>query len=300
MGLSSYEREAVERTTAATYMKHITELHLAGMLSELKKEAGVASDIASRGLQMLRKVPTLPLVSRIPGINSRVGQTLAGGALGGAIGAATGEEGDRLHRGVMGGLLGASAVGLGHMATQSGRDAAKKSMGNLWQRSKYQFTGKGLEGTPEARILKAREIGLIPEAGKNKAVDAAQEHALKNDWLSLPGAVHGLVTQPGQVLKNSWNRMDTMGKGLTAAGGAITAADMIQKPTPEGPGRLEKGLGGLASTIGFTAGPAGILPGMLMGSWAGKAGQRVGRVGDRLLGYNPAAEAAPMYEGAVQ
>lgn len=284
-------------------MKFITEAHMAGMLNGLKKEAGMA-DLVSRGAK--RIAPGLATVGKtFPSLGTRVGQTLAGGAVGGAIGAATGEEGNRLHRGVMGGLVGASAVGLGHMATQSGRDAAKKSMGNLWERSKYQFTGKGLEGSPTARIQRAREIGLIPQAG-NAAVDAAQEHALNKDWLSLPGAVHGLVTQPGQVLKNSWNRMDGVGKGLTAAGGALTAADLIQKPDPAGPGRLEKGLGGIASTIGFTAGPAGILPGMLLGGWAGKAGQRVGRVGDRLIGHNPAAAmaennmaAAPMYEGAA-
>lgn len=271
-------------------MKHITESHMTGMLTELQKEAGV-SDLLRRGVKGLR---TLPLLKSVPGLGSRTGQVLAGGAVGAGLGAATGEEGDRLHRGVLGGLAGASAVGLGHLATKSGREAAGKGIGNFWERQKYQFTGKGLEGDHAARVSKAREIGLLPKleadaTQKQIAQDTHMQEALKNDWLSLPGSVHGLVTHPGKVIKNSWNRMDTLGKGLTAAAGVGAASDLIMKPDPNGPGRLEKTLGNVGGSIGFTAGPAGMLPGMLMGSWTGRAGQRVGRVGDRLMGHNPAA-----------
>jgi hypothetical protein len=283
-------------------MRHITEAYMTGMLAGLQKEAG-AMDMLRKGVGRLG---SLPVLKNIPGVNTRAGQMVAGGLAGGAIGAATGEEGDRLHRGVLGGLAGASAVGLGHLATKSGREAAGKGVGDFWQRQKYQFTGKGLEGTHPERVAKAREIGLLPElkadaTAKQVAQDAHVQKALENDWLSLPGAVHGLVTKPGQVIKNSWNRMDNMGKGLTGIAGVSAASDLVSKPDPNGPGRLEKTLGNAAGTLGFTAGPAGILPGMLMGSWTGKAGQRVGRVGDRLMGHNPAptSEYAPVPEGAV-
>lgn len=283
-------------------MKHITETHMASMLIELQKEAGVA-DVLSRGFRGLRRAP---LLRDLPSISSRSGQMLAGGAVGAGIGAATGEDGNRLHRGVFGGLAGASAVGLGHLATKSGREAAGKGVGNFWNRQKYQFTSKGIEGTHPERVAKAREMGLLPKmeadaSPKLLAQDAAAQEALKHDWLSLPGAVHGLVTKPGAVLKNSWNRMDTLGKGLTGVAGVTAASDLIQKPDPNGPGRLEKTLGNAAGTLGFTAGPAGMLPGLLMGSWTGSIGQRVGRVGDRLTGHNPAQAEAynPAYEGAV-
>lgn len=283
-------------------MKHITEDHMAAMLSELQKEAGVAN-VLSKGVKYLHAAP---LLKNLPSIQSRTGQMLAGGAVGAGIGAATGDEGDQLHRGVLGGLAGAGAVGLGHLATKSGREAAGKGIGNFWNRQKYQFTSKGIEGTHPERVAKAREIGLLPKleadaSPKVLAQDAAAQEALKHDWLSLPGSIHGLVTKPGAVLKNSWNRMDALGKGLTGVAGVTAASDLLQRPDPNGPGRLEKTLGNAAGALGFTAGPAGMLPGLLMGGWTGKAGQRIGRVGDRLMGHNPeqAKVYNPTYEGAV-
>jgi hypothetical protein len=282
-------------------MKHITEDHMLGMLTELQKEAGGAADLLGRGVKGLR---SFPLLKSLPGLETRSGQMLAGGAVGAGIGAATGEDGNRLHRGVLGGLAGASAVGLGHLATKGGREAAGKGVSNFWERQKYQFTGKGIEGTHPERVARAREIGVLPKLEADAtpgqlAQDTHMQEALKNDWLSLPGSVHGLVTKPGTVLKNSWNRMDGAGKALTGVAGLSAASDLLSKPDPNGPGRLEKTLGNASGTLGFTAGPAGMLPGMLMGSWTGRAGQRVGRVGDRLTGHNPApAEAyAPAYEG---
>ena len=285
-------------------MRHITKTHMTGMLAELQKEAGVVDALRAGA----KHVAKLHLLGSLPSLSTRSGQMLAGGALGAGVGAATGEEGNRLHRGVLGGLAGAGAVGLGHLATKSGREAAGKGVGNFWSRQKYQFTGKGLEGTHPERVAKAREIGLLPklETGadpKQLAQDAAAQEALKHDWLSLPGSVHGLVTHPGAVLKNSWQRMDPVGKALTGVAGLSAGADLIQKPDPNGPGRLEKTLGNAAGTLGFTAGPAGMIPGMLMGSWTGKAGQRIGRVGDRLLGHNPQAPADtynPAYDEAAQ
>jgi hypothetical protein len=280
-------------------MKHITEQHMLGMLEGLQKEAGPLSTLRNA---ILPKAIGLSKAH----LSTPTKRMLAGGAVGAAIGAGTGEDGTRFQRGLAGGALGAGAVGLGHLATKSGREEAKKTVGNFWDRSKYQFTGKGLEGSPEARVQKAREIGLIPKLEENpsaraQAMDAAHVDALHpdNDWLSIPGFAHGMVTKPGQVLKNSWNRMDRLTKGLTAASGVSAAADLIKKPDPEGPGRLEKTLGNVAGTVGF-AGPAGLIPGMLTGGAAGKAGQRIGRVGDRLMGHMPTQSEAynPAYENA--
>jgi hypothetical protein len=301
VGLSGYERKAAQRAAVVTHMKYITEEHMTGMLSGLCKEAG---GVMSKAIPVAKNL----LQSHL---GTRTSQMMAGGVAGAALGAGTGEEGTRFQRGLLGGMAGASAVGLGHLATKSGREAAGTGVKNFWERSKYQFTGKGLEGNHGARVQRARDIGLIPKLDKkpsSKALvqDAAQQEALKNDWLSLPGSLHGLVTKPGAVLKNSWNRMDMLGKGLTGAAGVSVGSDLIQKPDPNGPGRLEKALGNAAGTVGFTAGPAGMLPSMLMGGWAGKAGQRVGRVGDRLAGHAPVqpveenlAQAYPEASGAV-
>ena len=272
-------------------MRHITQTHMSALLDQLYKEA--AFPLAS-----IRRL--IPAVRE--GLSSRMGtyggKLAVGAGAGALVGAGTAEPGDRLRGASKGALVGGGLTGAGLLATKGGREAAGKATKKFWDRSKYQFTGHGIEGNPAERLTKARELGVLPElAAKPSASDltrdAAHQHAFEQDWLSVPGAIHGMVTHPGKMLHNSWNRMGQLEKGLTGAAGVGIGMDAARPSEPGGPGRLERTLGDAASTVGYTVGPSGLLPSFLMGHWAGKAGEGVGRTLGHLAPNSGASAITP-------
>ena len=280
-------------------MRHITQAHMNALVEQLQKEAAFP-------LSNIRRL--IPAVRE--GLSSRMstygGKLAVGAGAGALVGAGTAEPGERLQGASRGALVGGGLTGIGLLATKGGREAASKATKKFWDRSKYQFTGHGIEGTPAERLTKARELGVLPElAVKPSASDltraAAQQHAFEQGWLTVPGAVHGMVTHPGKMLHNSWNRMGQTEKGLTGAAGVGIGLDAARPSEPGGPGRIERTLGDAASTVGYTVGPSGLLPSYLLGHWAGKAGAGVGKTIGNLV-PNSAAQAMPetLMQGSVQ
>ena len=268
-------------------MRHITPSHMCALVDELSKEA-------ASPLGYLRRL--IPAAREFAGKNvGTYGRKMGIGAGAGAlVGAGAADPDNRLQGAARGALIGGGLTGAGLLATKGGRDAAKGTMSKFWDRTKYQFTGHGIEGTPAERLIKARELGVLPEVAEKAtpsqlSADAARQHAFERGWMTVPGAVHGMVTHPGELLRNSWNRMGKVEKGLTGAAAVGIGTDAMRPTEPGGPGRLERTLGDAAGTIGYTVGPAGLLPSAFLGHWAERAGAGVGRTLGHLAPNSPEA-----------
>jgi len=133
------------------------------------------------------------------------GGLIAGGAGLGALANVarhrlSGEEqrpGSTLGQAIRGALVGGGLTAGGVLATQGGREAAKKSVGNLFQRERYHLTGQGLGKTPEEQLAKAKEIGLIG------ATPAAA------DYLKEPGIVGRTINKMrGKLPKTQLSKYD--------------------------------------------------------------------------------------------
>jgi hypothetical protein len=277
---------------------------------------------------------TAALINReLTGKYGRQVATSAGiGAVGGAA-VADPEEGlsGRFSGAVKGGLLGAG-LGTGRvLATGAGRKAARKGLSNFYQRQKYTLTGKGLGKTDAEKLNKAREIGLIGrhdptqfaegtidvrKFGKNpkkarilaqkerlkmqagaradKARIRAEERALREGYLSAPGTLHGLLSNPADVLKSGWNRGGGLGKAFAGYGAYETGKGLLEKPEEGGPGRLEKGLRGAGSAVGWMVAPGTLLGGQMIGMGGSSLGGKLGRLGDRAVSrFRRPAQVAP-------
>lgn len=172
--------------------------------------------------------------------------------------------------------------------------------------------------SPEAQLEHARKIRLIPqkvdpssklyseipetpsvtervrawaggrtaEGQRAKAIRKAQEwekvnrEAFEKGYMSAPGVVHGLLTDPKQLMRGAWQRAGTTGKVFTGLGAYETGKGLIETPEPGGPGRLEKGLRGAGSTVGWLVAPQALIGGQLIGSAGGAVGGTVGKMGD--------------------
>jgi len=265
-------------------MRYITSDLMWSMVDEFRKEAASPIGAALRYATPAGKFLT-----------GTYGKQMALGAGVGALGGYAADKDHRLRGALMGGALGAGAVGVGQLATAKGRKAGKNLLKDTWKRSKYQFTGHGVPNEAEAQRLKI--IGAAPASDANARVIArhkAEIDSYRKGHMNIPGAVHGLVTKPGEVVRGAWNRMDRIGKLFTGLSG-VDAAHEAFKPTEEGgPGRSERVLTSLGSSVGFMAAPSGIAPSLLMGSLGGSIGKTVGKGADsvgRLLSRKPAVPA---------
>jgi hypothetical protein len=208
-----------------------------------------------------------------------------------------------------GGLVGAGVAGGRILATKAGRQAAQTRLSNLYQKERYGLTGKGLGKTPQEELAKAQELGLVSKAPTAESVlgydtgpmlphesaalrRATSGHqrevaAFGEGYGSAPGFVHGLLSRPGHTLRETLGRKWQHGSGLDKlfmGHGAYSAArGMLEKPEEGGPGRLEKGLGGLGQSMAFAAGPSGLVASSLLGGVGHKLGRGVGRLGDKLI-----------------
>lgn len=272
-------------------MRHITPAHMMGFTDELGKEAGIG-DYLKRARGFLQKNQTLGKAigygsKELKGRYGRqVGVGAALGAAGGAAVADPDQEGGRVRGALKGALLGGGIAGGRVLATQAGRTAAKKGAGNLLQRQRYSLTGRGLGDTPVEQMAKAREIGLVGKATEgmsDKALKALkdQEHAFSKGYMSVPGVAHAMMSKDApDLMRSAWRRAGWMGKGFAGLGAYQTGKGLIEKPEEGGPGRLQKGLRGLGSTVGWMVAPGSLLAGQIVGEGMGRVGGAVGKVGD--------------------
>lgn len=257
-------------------MRHITPQHMVGLVDELHKEAGIG-DLARRSLIGYARKG----LSNASSLRGRYGKQLALGAGAGAIGGAAtadpNEPGSTLRGALGGAALGAGLTGGRILTTRAGRQAAGQAARRFGKQQRYSLTGGGVKNLKEAV-----KLGIIPKGLKGEA-RARQLEAYREGWHTLPGVAKGLVTKPGRLLRNSWHRGGMMGKGFASLGAYETAKGVSEKPRPGGPGRLEKGLQGAGSTLGWLVAPQGMLASTIVGSGLGAAGGRAGRLADRVV-----------------
>lgn len=270
-------------------MNHITPRHMIAFNDELNKEAGIGDWFrAARGFASRNK--TLGKVVGLAGreLKGQYGRQMmlgAGlGAVGGGAVADPEQPGGRLKGALKGALLGGGVAGGRILATKGGREAAKKGLSNFYQRQRYSLTGKGVDD-----IKKAQEIGLVskidPKATPEALRKATKQYnldreAFEKGYMSAPGVIHGVLTKPGDVLKSGWKRSGVMGKAFAGLGAYETGKGLIETPEPGGPGRLEKGLRGAGSALGWMVAPSTLVGGQIIGMGGGALGGRLGRVGD--------------------
>jgi len=148
-----------------------------------------------------------------------------------------------------------------------------------------QFTQIG-ESPSMLEKVKSKITRKAPEGARAKAVRKAQEYekemssAFKSGYMNAPGVVHGMLTEPGQLMRGAWRRAGTPGKVFAGLGAYETGKGLIETPEPGGPGRLEKGLRGAGSTVGWLVAPHAILGGHIVGTAGGSIGGAAGKLGD--------------------
>lgn len=286
-------------------MKHITHRHMIGFTNELQKDAGVFSGARSalrstRNFMRSGAGRTVALAGReLKGAYGKQMMYGAGaGAVGGAAIADPNQQGGRLKGALMGAGVGAGIAGGRILATGKGRSAARKGFGDFYQRQRYAVTGKGLGKTDAERLKKARDIGLVDtykpakvgttplsaqQVKAEKGRILTQEDALQKGYMSAPGTVHGLLTRPGDVIKSGWRRGGKTGKVFAGLGAYETGKGLIEKPEEGGPGRLEKGLRGAGSALGWLVAPTTLAGGQIIGMGGGALGSGVGKLGDKVV-----------------
>ena len=139
---------------------------------------------------------------------------------------------------------------------------------SLFEKAKSKMTGKPAEG---------RRAKAVREATEH---EEAARTAFEKGYMSAPGVVHGMLTEPGQLMRGAWRRAGTPGKVFAGLGAYETGKGLLETPEPGGPGRLEKGLRGAGSTVGWLVAPHAIVGGHLVGSAGGAVGGAAGKVGD--------------------
>lgn len=275
-------------------MMYITPQHMIGFNDELQKEAGRFGN-ALQAIKGFASNKAAGMGSYIGRTGLQLGQDMKGqygrqlmlGAGGGALGGAAladpdREVGGRVAGALKGALVGGSLIGGGILATKGGREAAKQGLGNFYKRQKYSLTGRGLGDTHAERLKNARKIKLIEKAGPGSVKGVAlQEDALKKGYMNIPGLARGMVSRPGDVLKSGWKRGGLMGKGFAGLGVYETGKGLYETPEAGGPGRLEKGLRGAGSTVGWMVAPGTLIGGQLVGMGSGALAGKVGKLGDR-------------------
>jgi hypothetical protein len=274
-----------------------------GFTDEISKEAGRVSD-------------AIKAVRRFGGqqLAGRYGRQLALGAgVGGVTGAATAGEGatrgERLKRGLIGAAIGGGAAGGRIMATKAGRQAAKQGVKDFGEKQLYTVTGKGYKGrkidTQEAQRLgilqkhkdfegavaaasdkpgmiekaKSKLLGGKALSAQDKLIKerAAQLDAFRKGYHNVPGVIQGAVSDPKALLRSGWQRAGTTGKVFAGMGALGAAKGVVEKPEEGGPGRLEKGLRGAGSAVGYMVAPQAMLGSTLVGEGASSLAGGIGK-----------------------
>jgi len=269
-------------------MTHIPPRQMMAFVDELSKEAGpmdfLREQVAGRyGRQML-------LGAGLGGGLNVLRHHLAdpkvdaqGGILDPTIAAA--KKSNRLKQFVRGAAVGGGLAGGRILATGAGRQSAKKAIKDFYDKERYGLTGKGLGDTSESQLARAQELGLVGKApvhgigpmtrAGDEAFSRAQaQHntsvgAFQKGYSSLPGVLHGLVTNPLDVLRD---KKGIIGKAALTGGLVGAASNVLTGPSREegGPGTLRSAVGGAASGAVGALAPATMLAGGLFKSLPGQ------------------------------
>ena len=287
-------------------MTDLTPQHMSAFVDQLQKEAGGFTGMTKSlwGNHMA----------------GRYGRQLLGGAgIGAGIGALQANPDDRLRGAIRGAAIGGGLTGGAQLLTHGGRAALADTASKTWERARYQATGRGLskggygvrtlsDGKPGSisEYRNARRLGLVsappkltaevrnnPELlakalpGHEKALARHQleRESLSKGWMSVPGAAHGMLTEPGKMVSNAWGRLATPWKVLTGVGALGVGKEAITPTQPGGPGRAERTLGTAASTLGYLVAPPGLAASYVGGEAVGKAGSKIGKGIDTVAGH---------------
>jgi hypothetical protein len=193
----------------------------------------------------------------------------------------------------------AAGFTLGRQVFKAPPGAIKQTAGKVgdWlrrfgKRQLYTLTGRGVKDVEEAKRLGLVSRAKPPPGGARTSVKARRkyekaleqerlgEEAFQRGHLSVPGAVHGLLTSPVQTLKSGWQRGGIVGKGFAGLGAYETGKAALTPTEPGGPGKAQRVLGAAGSTLGWMVAPATLAGGMLMGSGAERVGKAIGGAAD--------------------
>lgn len=221
---------------------------------------------------------------------SGAGRAIAGGLVGGGIGAATSSPETRQRGFLRGALLGAGGGYAAPLLTSAGRSGAADAVKRWYQVQKHGLIGKG--PLPVAKSVSREERLKIRDAQRKGLT-------------SIPGILKGLRDKPREVLRQTWDNAGGLGKALAVGDVAMSVPHVVDPTTEKGYG--EKALGMLGSSGGYLlGGRLGIVPGMLFAAGTGALGRAIGKPIDTLTGYKPhsrkgvtMAEHTPLQEAAT-
>lgn len=212
-----------------------------------------------------------------------VAKLVAGGLGGGAYGYTTGGDLSRearIRRTVEGGLLGALVGGGAHAVSPGGA----RELGDVARREMYGLIGQVPRHTPEELLRlrlgtagKALAVQEAARAGMPTARLRAQFEAARAGVDTLPGALRGLVTKPGETLGLSWRSMPGSRKALFGLGGLQAARTAVEGPEPgEDYGQqVGKEIGRAASLL--TSGSLPLVPAVVLSSGGSRLGSLLGQ-----------------------
>ena len=177
---------------------------------------------------------------------------------------------------IRGAAVGGGLAGGRILATKAGREAAIGKAKDIYEKERYGLTGQGLQGsTATAREMRAQQLGLIGSS-------PADVEAYRKGYANLPGMLHGLMTNPLDVIRA---KKGAIAKAALIGGGFGAAKGMLTGPSQEegGPGPLRSAVSGAASGAVGALAPATMLAGgmfkALPGRIAEKAKGMAGTVG---------------------
>jgi hypothetical protein len=131
------------------------------------------------------------------------------------------------------------------------------------------------EKTEAYTAAKAKKHAKEMERWKEK------ERAFGEDYLSIPGLAHALMSGKGKdLIRSGWRRQGPLDKAFLGLGGLEMGRAALTPTEEGGPGRGERFLRAAGSTAGWLMAPHAMLPGTLAAAAAGKAGGTAGKVLD--------------------
>lgn len=295
-------------------MNRETVYKMRGFVNEIEKEAAIIPWLG----RAVERIPyagprAVRYVSKA--LRNKFGrQVLTGAALGGGTGYLTADDEHKLRNMLIGAGAGAGLAGARIATTPALRQEFAQQVKGGTKKYRYHLTGKGLGATPAAELEEAHRLGILHKpvtselpldaVKRQKVLDAYKREveAFGRGEYSAPGVFHSLLSSPGQFFKQQWQRNPLLMKGFTAYGAYGTGKSLLEKPEEGGPGRFEKALGSAGLATGWLASPHGFFPGLVVAPVLGKAGKKIGKGVDTLLGTHaqPAPQPNPLAENVEQ
>lgn len=251
-------------------MTHIPPRQMVAFVDELSKEAGISDfvekHLAGRyGRQMLLGAG---LGGGLNVLRHRIMDPrpeTEGGALDPAMEAA--RKSNMLKQFVRGAAVGGGLAGGRILATKAGREAAIGKAKDIYEKERYGLTGEGLKGsTATAREMRAQQLGLVGSS-------PADVEAYRKGYANLPGMLHGLMTNPLDVIRA---KKGALAKAALIGGGFGAAKGAFMGPSKEegGPGAVRSAVSGAAQGAVGALAPATMLAGGMFKALPGRIGAK--------------------------